>query len=169
MTALTGILAHARIGHRITALTRIAFSSHRVDGFFPLLDSIGLPVVPLTGLFKAGISHGITEEQINDRIANMEFTRLGETVTICNITLDNGYPCRPARCRSRYWSSPHWQEASGSSCRARWLPVSSVSEWPATGCLQARGRNDHHGMPPGVPGAVSPALPRSLPRDRGCL
>lgn len=36
----------------------------------------------------------VTQELIDSRIVNTEFLRIGETVTVCNITLDNGYSVR---------------------------------------------------------------------------
>lgn len=36
----------------------------------------------------------VTKEQIESRIAKTEYLRVGETVTICNITLDNGFSVR---------------------------------------------------------------------------
>lgn len=36
----------------------------------------------------------VTKEQIESRIAEVTYTRFHETVTICNIKLDNGYSVR---------------------------------------------------------------------------
>lgn len=36
----------------------------------------------------------VTVEQIKSRISNVEYHKIGETVTICSITLDNGYSVR---------------------------------------------------------------------------
>lgn len=36
----------------------------------------------------------VTKEQIEARISDVTFTRLNDTVTICNIMLDNGYSVR---------------------------------------------------------------------------
>lgn len=36
----------------------------------------------------------VTKEQMEKRIKSIEFSKLGETVTLCNITLDNGYSVR---------------------------------------------------------------------------
>lgn len=36
----------------------------------------------------------VTKEQMESRIASTDFTRLTDTVTICNITLDNGFSVR---------------------------------------------------------------------------
>lgn len=36
----------------------------------------------------------VTEAMIRDRVTDVTFTRLNETVTICNIQLDNGYSVR---------------------------------------------------------------------------
>jgi len=36
----------------------------------------------------------VTKEQMEGRIKSRDFHRIGETVTICNITLDNGYSVR---------------------------------------------------------------------------
>lgn len=36
----------------------------------------------------------VTKEQMEARVASIDFFHLGETVTICSITLDNGYSVR---------------------------------------------------------------------------
>jgi hypothetical protein len=36
----------------------------------------------------------VTPEYMHSRISNVDFTKLTDTVTICNITLDNGYSVR---------------------------------------------------------------------------
>lgn len=36
----------------------------------------------------------VTKEYIESRITSAEFTKLGETVTLCNIVIDNGFSVR---------------------------------------------------------------------------
>lgn len=36
----------------------------------------------------------VTKEAMESRIATTDFIRIGETVTLCNLTLDNGYSVR---------------------------------------------------------------------------
>lgn len=36
----------------------------------------------------------VTKESMTSRITNVEYHRIGETVTICSITLNNGYSVR---------------------------------------------------------------------------
>jgi len=36
----------------------------------------------------------VTADYINSRIATTEYLRIGQTVTLCSITLDNGYSVR---------------------------------------------------------------------------
>lgn len=36
----------------------------------------------------------VTEAKIKDRIERVDYHRIGETVTVCNITVDNGYSVR---------------------------------------------------------------------------
>lgn len=50
--------------------------------------------VKLEELLAASPAERVTKEYMESRIANTEFTRLGETVTICSMTLDNGYSVR---------------------------------------------------------------------------
>ena len=45
-------------------------------------------------LLAASPAERVTKEYMESRIANTDFHRLGETVTICSITLDNGYSVR---------------------------------------------------------------------------
>lgn len=48
----------------------------------------------LEELLAASPAERVTKEFMESRIANSEFHRIGETVTICSITLDNGYSVR---------------------------------------------------------------------------
>jgi Phage protein (N4 Gp49/phage Sf6 gene 66) family len=48
----------------------------------------------LDELLAASPAERVTQEYMESRIANTEFHRLDETVTICSITLDNGYSVR---------------------------------------------------------------------------
>lgn len=48
----------------------------------------------LEELLTASPAERVTKEYIESRIGGTEFHRLGETVTVCQITLDNGYSVR---------------------------------------------------------------------------
>jgi len=48
----------------------------------------------LNELLEASPAERITKEHIESRIKEKEFIRIGETVTLCHITLDNGYSVR---------------------------------------------------------------------------
>ena len=48
----------------------------------------------LDELLAASPAERVTKEYIESRIASTEFHRIGETVTLCNITLDNGFSVR---------------------------------------------------------------------------
>lgn len=45
-------------------------------------------------LLAASPAPRVTKDAMESRIINKEFIRLGETVTLCNITLNNGYSVR---------------------------------------------------------------------------
>jgi hypothetical protein len=45
-------------------------------------------------MLAASPAERVTKEYMESRIASTEFHRPGETVTICSITLDNGYSVR---------------------------------------------------------------------------
>lgn len=45
----------------------------------------------LNELLAASPAERVTEEYMKSRITNTEFHRIGQTVTHCRITLDNGY------------------------------------------------------------------------------
>lgn len=48
----------------------------------------------LDELLAASPAERVTPDYMQSRIAKTEFHRLGETVTVCSITLDNGYSVR---------------------------------------------------------------------------
>lgn len=48
----------------------------------------------LDELLAASPAERVTKEYMESRIAASEFTKLASTVTICNLTLDNGYSVR---------------------------------------------------------------------------
>ncbi|MEW4568018.1 Gp49 family protein [Tautonia sp. JC769] len=48
----------------------------------------------LNELLAASPAERVTKEYMESRIAKTDFHCLGETVTICSITLDNGYSVR---------------------------------------------------------------------------
>jgi hypothetical protein len=48
----------------------------------------------LVELLAASPAERITKEYMESRIASTDFHRLGETVTICSLTLDNRYSAR---------------------------------------------------------------------------
>jgi hypothetical protein len=48
----------------------------------------------LDELLAASPAERVTKEYLESRIAGTEFHRVGRTVTICRITLDNGYSVR---------------------------------------------------------------------------
>lgn len=48
----------------------------------------------LDELLAASPAPRVTKDAIESRIKTKEFTRLGGTVTLCSITLDNGYSVR---------------------------------------------------------------------------
>ena len=45
-------------------------------------------------LLESSTAPRVTKEQMEERINHTEFTRIGGTVTICSITLDNGFSVR---------------------------------------------------------------------------
>ena len=48
----------------------------------------------LAHLLAGSPAERVTAEYMRSRISSTEYTRLGETVTLCSITLDNGYSVR---------------------------------------------------------------------------
>lgn len=48
----------------------------------------------LDAALAASPAERVTKEYIDSRIAHRKFTRLDSTVTLCSITLDNGYSVR---------------------------------------------------------------------------
>ena len=48
----------------------------------------------LDELLAASPAERVTPDYIKSRIAKTEFTRFSDTVTICSITLDNGFSVR---------------------------------------------------------------------------
>lgn len=103
----------------------------------------------------------VTTESIESRITNVSYLRFSETVTLCNITLDNGYSVRG---ESACVSPENYDQAIGQTYAYK---NAFDKLWPLFGFLLAEQRKNQtflaeHTLPTVPPGGLF-----SLPGENG--